>query len=580
MATVRPYEQQVTPEAMPTPFQAPDVSPQAAGAGVGQALEQGAQALDESYKQERAKADAAAALGGLGQANGVFNSEVLDAQNGYLSLKGEAALAARDKTLQRVGERISQIRAGLANDNQRRAFDAHAVGILQQANHVVQSHFGQQRDQFYHEQFLGQVGALDQRIQAVAGDPTLTGSAMDDVRTAARVRAAQLGLSGHDAENFALPYVQKAAIDGMEAATSTGNADIAKAALDKLGPSLLNHQHHYAALVTAMQQKQQVGAYARAAVAGAVTMVVIPGGQRVPRLDATKLSATLADVAPDDPLAAEKVKAVETQQAVLNKVWDQTVAQRVASAETAGTDPQSGEFSMGRVSTADRLWLQQNAPAELIKLRTLDARAQRLDSREIKLASQTNYTTVLADMIDPDRRQAVYGSMSIEQFSKALNDEEQFPGGFLPADKAKALGEFKRIKAAAGKPTEAIPAVVNDVLKEVFPAAPNNRIKYAGPLKDAVQGWVDQQRAANAGKVPDQDKIRAFAAQQMVRSVPSGHWYSGDQRPIDIRMATPATSAAPPPAKAIRSYRYSKDRTQRAPVFTDGSVGQLEAVTQ
>lgn len=594
MADIKPLDE--TPpetQALPTPYRSVPYSPQGFGAGIGASVQQAAEVFGGLARKAKSDADTTATIGAIGSVKGALNTVVLDPVKGYFSLKGDDAIKKRDDYLRAFNDAVTKAESALTNDDQRRAFAQHATTIREEAVRHVYAHESAQMEDVSKAAFAGAADQTMHTIQATVGSPDDLGKQLNDLRTLATAEGQRrFGNNPQAIQSVVAPVMQKAAIDAMEAASSSGNPDVAKGAFDRVQPYLLNHEHHYFAIVEALQQKKIVNDQAMHAVNDALSTTILPGGVVVPRLDAAKLAAAVLAV-PEGPLRDQAVKTIEQRQTVFDKVWSGAVGQQVMLAEKEGLDPITGEFSLARVTPQRKLWLQENAPDKLIALRTLDARAQRQDSVEVRQLSAGNYNNLVAELIDPEKRKPFFAKMSPEEFRSYIRDEDKFPGGFTVNAEKLALVQFKGLKDAAGKLEEPIPSAVNELLKAALPVE-KNRLPYVGPLHDALQRFVTDYETAHKGVAPTSAEVRQFGADELAKgsvtavgAVP-GFFDFNSVRRIDFQTmpkhadkqfnpeagGQPETRATA--AKTVRSYRYSADRKKRAPVYADGSLGPVE----
>jgi hypothetical protein len=112
------------------------------GQGVSSAA-QGLTALAEKEKREQNDAAVLEAYSGLVEAK---QSLIEDPENGLANKKGKDALAERDSTISYYKARAEAVRKGLANDEQRRAFDRLAADDAAQVSSIVDRHVAKEAD--------------------------------------------------------------------------------------------------------------------------------------------------------------------------------------------------------------------------------------------------------------------------------------------------------------------------------------------------------------------------------------------------------------------------------------------------
>lgn len=531
MADIKPiFDQPPDTERLPTPYSDVSYSPQGFGAGVGDAVQQVAGVLEQQAKKAKADADATAVIGAIGAAKGVLNTTILDPQAGYFGTKGADAISKRDDFVRQFNDGIGKAESALTNDDQRRAFEQHAIDIREDGLKHIYSHEAAQQEDVSKAAFAGSADQTIRTMQAVVGSPTDLANQLADLHTLAIAEGQRrFGNNPQAIQSVVAPVMQKAAIDTMEAATSSTDPNrppdpgAAAAAFEAVSPYLLNHERHYSAIVQQMKVQQAVKTQVAQLVSGAATTVVLPGGMQIPRLDDAKLDSALLAM-PDSPQRGDVEKAIEQRRTILGKLWGQAVGQQVAAAETQGTNPITGAFSLDRVPAPLKLWLQQNAPDKLIALRGLDARQQRLASTEDRQISAGNYNNLVGQLIDPTLRKPVFGQMTPAEFQSFLLDDGKFPGGFTDGDTKRALQAFQKLKGEAGKLEEPVPRAVPEVLRAAFPNDPDGlqQKKYQGLLHDSMQRFVDDYRQTHKGVAPTSDEVRKFGESQLAKGKVEG----------------------------------------------------------
>jgi hypothetical protein len=572
---------------LPTPYGDTSVSPQAFGAGVGGAIEGAGDVVGEFARDARREANAAQVMNAIGMVKKAQNDLILDPENGYVGKMGDDALKARKPTLDAYEESIKNAAATLQNDDQRRMWTQHEITLRDQGYQHVVSH---EAVQIKDAALAKASGAIDQTTRALQSPAVISNPAdrdqhLADLENLARGKA--LVRFGQSATPEAIasvvgPAMQQAGLDAMEAAVATKDPTIVSDTFQKVGPMLGVHQHVYGKIVQSIQAQAAIHGQASGIIAHASTPVAMPGGVEVARLDATKLDAELAKVPQDSPYRAEIEKEVERRQAGLDKAWNTVVAQTVARVQSAGTDPNTGAFSLqgAAVSPRDRLWLQQNAPDKLIALSALDARLQRQHqkgaSTEEREASRDALGDLLLDMADPGRRSDFYGPMSAADFNEALNDQP-----LTAIDRKSAIREFAKVKAEAGKLTDKAITVAKEEIAKAFPTQPDKAKKYMSALMQDLNQFVAQEKERNNGKAPADADLRARAAYMLARP-PGEHWWNSPDRRIDslVQQSLDAAKTGPVVTTSGTSgFRYSKDRKTRYPADAHGNrLGPNERV--
>lgn len=544
MADIKPiFEQPPQTDRLPTPFSNVPYSPLGFGAGVGGGLQQFAEAASNLYAQSLERANSARLMKEVGEFG--LKADVLlhDPKVGVLNLQGEEALRAFDPAVQKLKDIQTKTEAVFPDEQQRAQFRAHSSGIMRAAVRQLYVH---QADQGEKLEQLGLVttqhSMLNSAVKAV-DQP----SADSYTATAADATFAYWSHRANDQVATEKKREYVAAATGARLDRLLANPDTAAAGIDlfqsRRDALPADRLDTYEKLTGALQKQREVNLQAAQVIVGATKAVPVPDGNgtQVPRVDATKLSAAVLGL-PDSPNRDLVVKAIEQRQQVFDKVWNETVAQRVAAAQTQGTNAATGEFTLSKASMQDRVWLQENAPEKLIALRGLDARPRRVDSGEERTASKNALADVLLDMADPSRRGAFYGPLSAPQFNLILNDQP-----LTGIDRRTAIIEFKKIKAEAGKVQDTVLSVSKQTLAEAFPTQPNQAKKYLPALVQDLHQFVDTEKARNNGKAPGDAEMRARTLFMLSRP-PGEHWWNSPDRRIEemVKQSTEAAKTGTP----------------------------------
>lgn len=580
----------VAPEAMPTPYgSTAGVTPDAFGAAAGRSLERVGGVAHDLYQQEKAYADTAAVLGAEAQAKTALNSIILDDQKGYRSLNGIDAVAGRDDALQKFNRAVQDAGSTLKNDAQRLHFQQLAKTIQEEGFRYALHHETTEQERYAVAQFRGNVDQTMVTMEnpAIVSDPAAIRSQIDSLfQTGIKEAQRRYGqnASKEAISSVVLPELQKAALGTMEAAVATQDPAVAKAAFDQVGRYMItNHQRFYANAVQAMDAKQTVAAQTSRIMATSSDSVPVPGGQPVARVDSARVAAELAALPPETPHLAETMKAVDAQEKIRNDLWSKSAAKVYERVHSAGQDPVTGDFDLQspQISGADKAWLRQYAPGELDKLRAIDKRST--TGPAARVASLEALSQLSADMHDPQTWASTYSKMTSGQFLKLITSP-QFDDLAGP-ERLRAQRLFDANKAAENKLEEPIGKTVKTQIAEAFPEDPYARkafeSRYFESLRAAAQNFQNSEKAA--GRKVDTEAIGKFIDSQLAKQ-PSGHWYAPDKRLIEINAAAalqpPSVTASTPVAapKQITGYRYNKDRTQRIPVYGDGTQGPAEPV--
>lgn len=629
--TYQPDEQ---PQALPTPYSNARVSPDAAGEATGQALQQGGNVLQEIVHHARVKADTVANEDGYSRVQGSLNARIFDPKTGYLGLKGTDAApppgtaidaahpAPIDQYLQAFNKDIDGVMSGLANDDQRRELGWRVARLREAGTRAALEHERQQQG------VVGaavHAGAQDAAVQAAANVASNPNATDEDLRTPFRdvvenSKLAAVGRFGQSAtdqmiKSVALPDLQRAGLAAMKSALDSPNVGIdrAKKIFGLYGDYLGPQKGHFEAVLAQMQSEAGTARQALGALQPALTPVVLPGGDpakpvTVQRIDYTKLSTV--------GMSPDAAKLVEQQQANYEKLWTQTVGQVVENAKTAGTT--NGVFTYMHVPVETRTWLDRNDPTGSIALKALedreDARARaadRADARELfnqqRDDSSAAASLVSAQIVDKDHRDKVLKTTP-EEFQVQLMKGRDLDGDPLPAplmqkhlaavvktyrqaQKDAAANQLDEkpeatVKAAIARAADDDPDTIKDLNARYFSSLAEKAKALIASKKGSVTTedlakYIDRELATGTVKgsgIVFDDSARRIESETLPKYrgkqfVPAVEELGAEAIPPQ---PTTASVVAPAP-KTVRGYKYTSDRKQRSPVFSDGSQGPLEA---
>lgn len=611
MADITPIDVQAAPRPLPTPYADTPYSPQGFGDSIGSAVEQGADVLGNIAKDARDKATMSVRIGAVGAAKGVLNSTILDPQSGYFSLKGDDAIKQRDAYLQKFEDGINKIDAALPNNDVRLAFRQDVNnGIREDAYRHAFTHEAIQQEDLAKAAFGGSVDQSIQTMRSVVGSSYDLNNQASDLKGLATMEG-QRRFPGNAAaiQSVVAPVMQKAAIDTMEQASVLGDPEIAKNTFDAVSPYLLNHERHYALVVSQMQRDLQVKQQAHAAVMSALEDVTLPGGSVISKINYDKLGPAMSGLSP------EAFKVAEQEQTAREKLWSQSIGQVVGQAKIVGTLP-DGSFSLARVPAVMKTWLLQNDPGDethpgaIIALRGLedreDARARALDRAE---ARQEYYeqrdksgkaaSGVSAQIFDKDHRDTLLRTSPGEfqsQLLKGLDmDGDPLPAPLGREDLSGLVKTYRQAQkdASANKLDERPEATVQarialaadndpDGIKQLnaqyFKVLSEKAHAFIANNKGAtttekLEKYIDSELAtgtvADTGTLFDDSGVRRVEAETLPKY--RGKNFVPDDAGDDAG-AQPVQNA-----KAVTHYRLSKDNKRRIPVYSDGSQGPIEA---
>jgi hypothetical protein len=155
MANIRPIDDAGNVQQLPTPYEQGGFSPQAFGAGLGDAVDKGAALLAGVRRKAKDDADTTAVIGAMGSAQDAYNAQVLDHKTGYSALRGEQAVAARDDAIKKYNEALQKIGEGLTTPEQRNHFGRFAITMQERARNHIETHFAQQAEVFATTKYEG-----------------------------------------------------------------------------------------------------------------------------------------------------------------------------------------------------------------------------------------------------------------------------------------------------------------------------------------------------------------------------------------------------------------------------------------
>jgi hypothetical protein len=208
MAQIPQYQpQQESPRPLPTPYDETKVSPDAFGAQGGEVLQQAAGVASDFAKKAKADADAARVVQAEAQLGDDYNTAIYDPKAGFVTRRGNDAMAAYQGTVQRLKDSRKKILESLANDDQKQAFLARSGETLLQAMHQVEAHTYQQGEQANSDAFRAREAVSYNTLANTALNRFGRESEMDQMRTVIVANAQRTGASTD---------VLKAALQGYE----------------------------------------------------------------------------------------------------------------------------------------------------------------------------------------------------------------------------------------------------------------------------------------------------------------------------------------------------------------------------
>lgn len=139
--------------------------------GIAQATSSIASGLLQQAAQEKRKADQTAVFEATNALTTFENSRVHDAQTGILSMQGRTAFEAWGTLQDDYDTQVGQISSGLANDSQRRAFDAQAQSMRVSVFRRVSHHIAGERLAWQKQTFETAVDNARQQAIRAASDP-------------------------------------------------------------------------------------------------------------------------------------------------------------------------------------------------------------------------------------------------------------------------------------------------------------------------------------------------------------------------------------------------------------------------
>lgn len=581
-------------EGLPTVYQRPVATPQGQGAGFGDVLEQGA-AVGRQYLDE---VNRNAVQGVTGQARNALDADILDPKTGYLSTRGEAAMAARSKALGDYDKKLNDLNAGLSTEQQK-MFAPHAQSLREQAfGHVIQ-HEAHEQESYAQANYRGNVDSAVTVMErpSVVASPKAIQTQIDSLYQAGIDEAKRRygpNASKEAIASVVTPELQRAAYSGMQTAValaeSADNPALASDAFKVLGPKLVTaHQEHYAAVIQGLQAKKAIKDAATAAVNPAATSVPVPGGAPVVRYDPTKVSANLVK-SKDSPYLPEIQKAVKARQDVGDAQWNDTVTKIYTDAFSEGQDPATADFDLARVSIEKRTWLSRYAPQELDKLRMISERGDKAQRTKDSHEALNKLRYAVATDKEP------FLAMSVPDYRKFITDL-----GVVGNDQKDALTLYDHTQK--GGLTERVGTTVREHLEAALPGPTNaKKRERLFPLVYAkAQKFAQDWQRDTEGKIPDTDKIGKVADFELRKVKVAGAGLFGyfdttarqieaettpefrgrgltpaDAAAIEAAIPTPPPRTSPPQAAAVpaavRTAPVAPTATARRPQRTVGGV--------
>lgn len=162
-------QQQVAPAGLPNAVIGVRATPQDFGAGIGEGLGNLAAVQGEKERQARARADNAMVNDAAARLRQLSTSKLYDPKTGLLNMSGPALFEANATASEDWDQTIDEVRKGLANDEQRAAFDAEANGITQDFFAARQQHVGRESIKFRETSLANTVASARDSSTLAAG---------------------------------------------------------------------------------------------------------------------------------------------------------------------------------------------------------------------------------------------------------------------------------------------------------------------------------------------------------------------------------------------------------------------------
>jgi hypothetical protein len=141
------YQTQEEARPLPTPYDQTRVTPDATGAVGGEVLQQAAGVASDYAKKAKSDADTARVVQAEAQLGNVYNTAIYDPKEGFVTKRGNDAMAAYGPTVQGLNDARKKILESLANDDQKQAFIARSSESHLQAMRQIETHTYQQGEQ-------------------------------------------------------------------------------------------------------------------------------------------------------------------------------------------------------------------------------------------------------------------------------------------------------------------------------------------------------------------------------------------------------------------------------------------------
>lgn len=624
----------VTPKPLAPPFNGNRATPEDFGADAGNSLNQAGELANQVATRARNDANLDAVLAARGVADNALNKQILDDTVGFRSLHGYDAQAASDKTLGTFDATLNKIGGGLANDDQRRTFAQYALGLKQEADRHVQGHLAQERQTIGVEAYKTAETALIQRLGSlpVAIDPAQQKQALDSIEISARARAVRVLGNLAPPETIA-KFTVAARAKGVDQILETllanenapGALQRAKEVIKDPATAQLLGGARTAIIEGRIFRRadQQEGlAWARAAAQSSL----YPGTSMIGD-DADDKLATLAAQPDSRP---EMLKVAENELQRLKVRGRQSQKDRNDNAFTIGINAVHNGDDKAFQGAVDKLSVPNAGTDAGEKLKALydfqDKQGKKVANSPESIKAQSYALSDAIDILHNTRASETtvndllsnYKAADGRTFAEALGPKGT--ATFRTAFEKQRTGEEKDVPLSKSQQDQ-----VFSSLKDAFNWTATNRIQLGAEDQDRLNHVIDYVRSQrndwreeNPNKQPQSEDIQRWAKEQILKR-DSGHWYKSNSRVVDLEIAasrvaaatgqspsavvsdggidggvpaagTPAaippqptaasqvapTPAAAPPAKRITAYRYSKDRSQRIPVYDDGTQGHPE----
>jgi hypothetical protein len=563
------------PQVQPQGTGAPTVSLDsrgAFGATIAQGLEKVGDEVGNVVLQEKKKADATQTQAAVNQVLNAKDTAFYDQNSGLMLKQGKEAVSASVGVYQNLENAARDAQQKLlTNDEQRKAFQREIAPHLEQARTQIEQHAGQQIH-VANEATFRATGDLAQKD--IANDYSSDTLANTYIKTISE-KARAIQPSPEDGDAKIADAKAKLTATRLEAAMNHGDYVTAQAVLDAHGAELGVQAHQYQAKLLELNN----------AIKSDVTASKILKDATVdgyPWKDETKALAAV-EALPPGKLKDEVQQRVEHQLALSEKQKAKAAKDKLD--EVIGIYRTSGNPYDAKIAPL-KTWLldPHNGGAELwdkyVKELQADARAGKATTAEERRDERERQRTILE----------TFKALPVDEQAKF--DPEKDTLGEAASDLTKAQITVLK-KGALAHMQKDSGASRGEFDKTVSTEAARAGIATKGKLtqfKASMSDWYEQQLQNTNGKLPPRAEVMKEMARQLTVGddgglLSFGSHFRFEAKPDETfrpkaqeKQKSPLNRVEATRAKSVQAYRYTKDRSKRVPVYTDGTQGAPEAV--